>query len=209
MGDGTAASAVMYLDNLVDKGKASKGAINPLKIAFTKVMQAIDGKDAWRDVPVQAIDVDDYMNRFANLTMGKYSAESLTVYKSRVKKVVEWYLMFLERPGWAPEIQRRNRAGVTPAKAVAPASGAVVSEPAADPLLPTAAPAPVVQASAPAAPAQLPQAPDRVVYPFPLMDGQLVHISLPFNLSKADARRIGAFVESIGREDLDPSADPA
>jgi hypothetical protein len=208
MGDGTAASAVMYLDNLVDKGKASKGAINPLKIAFTKVMQTIDGKDSWRSVQVSSVDVEDYMNRFANLTMGKYSAESLTVYKSRVKKVVEWYLMFLEKPGWAPEIQRRNRSGITSAKAVTPASSSqayerpVESDQAFD-SAPAQAPVVPVAQLAHAAQPQLPQSPDRVVYPFPLADGQLVHISLPFNLTKTDARRIGAFVESIGREDLE------
>lgn len=191
MGDGRAESAVLYLDNLVEKGKASKGAINPLKIAFTKVVQTINGKDAWTDTEVKSIDVDDYMNRFANLTLGKYSSESLTVYKSRVKKVVEWYVTFLEKPGWAPEIQRRNRPVAKPAEQAAVSSGL--------PSTPAPEAAGLVRPAAPAAP--LAVSPDRITYPFPLMDGQLIHISLPVQLSKADARRIGAFVESIARDD--------
>lgn len=224
MGDGTAASAIKYLDYLIEKGRATNGAINPLKIAFTKVMETIDGKDGWQAVQVRNVDVDDYMNRFGNLTLGKYSSDSLTVYKSRVKKVVEWYIRFLDNPGWTPEIQRRNRSGsgsrqgivtslpVPPAPSVTPMSAetsglnaessADVSEAAAPqasaPI--SVQPAPSQPVLAPATPA-IPSNPDRVVYPFPLSDGQLVHISLPFNLGKTDAKRIGAFVESIARDD--------
>lgn len=46
-------------------------------------------------------------------------------------------------------------------------------------------------------------APGRVLYPYPLSDGQLIHISLPVKLMKSDARRIAAFIESIA---IDPSA---
>lgn len=215
MGDGTAASAIKYLDYLIEKGRATNGAINPLKIAFTKVMETIDGKDGWQAVQVRAVDVDDYMHRFGNLTLGKYSADSLTVYKSRVKKVVEWYIRFLDTPGWTPEIQRRNRSGaksgivgVTPAQ---PTDDMPVADEAgqSQPVQMSQAPAtasrsvaPATAMAAPAAPAMaIPSSPERVVYPFPLSDGQLVHISLPFNLGKSDAKRIGAFVESIARED--------
>lgn len=228
MGDGTAASAIKYLDYLIEKGRATNGAINPLKIAFTKVMETIDGKDGWQAVQVRNVDVDDYMNRFGNLTLGKYSSDSLTVYKSRVKKVVEWYIRFLDNPGWTPEIQRRNRSGSgsrqgivtsmpsSPAPSVTSVSAetsGLNAEPSADvpetaatqgPAAISAQPVPSQPAPvpfpAPATPA-IPSNPDRVVYPFPLSDGQLVHISLPFNLGKTDAKRIGAFVESIARDD--------
>lgn len=226
MGDGTAASAIKYLDYLIEKGRATNGAINPLKIAFTKVMETIDGKGDWQAVQVRNVDVDDYMNRFGNLTLGKYSSDSLTVYKSRVKKVVEWYIRFLDNPGWTPEIQRRNRSGsgsrqgiVTSMPAspvpsvVSPETAGInmessVSAPADAPEAPTpqspvataVQPAPPQPATAYAMPA-IPANPERVVYPFPLSDGQLVHISLPFNLGKTDAKRIGAFVESISRDD--------
>lgn len=38
---------------------------------------------------------------------------------------------------------------------------------------------------------------DRVVYPYPLLDGNLVHFSLPSRLSKDDAKRIAAFIEGM------------
>lgn len=196
MGDGTANSVIAYLDNLVDRGKASAGAIGPLKIAFTKVMQTVDGK-SWRDTDVRSVDLDDYMDRFANLTMGKYSTYSLGAYKTRAGKALAWYQQFLDTPGWAPSIQRRKPAERTPKSppdVTAKPSKAQTSPPA------TAALAQL--AAGPQPPTDTPSAPGsdtagRVLYPYPLSDGQLIHISLPLKLTKSDAKRIGAFIESI------------
>jgi hypothetical protein len=41
----------------------------------------------------------------------------------------------------------------------------------------------------------------RILYPYPLSDGQLIHISLPIKLSKKDAKRISTFIESIAIEE--------
>jgi hypothetical protein len=186
MGDGRAKNVLEYLDNLIEKGKATSGAIKPLKIAFTKVVQTIDGEE-WESTEVKSIDVEDYMARFANLTMGKYSSNSLTEYKSRVNKVIGWYIQFLDKPGWTPDIQKRNR---TP-KASSPTKAEQISviSPRSDDLrdVPQTMPSVV-------------NAPGRILYPYPLLDGQLIHISLPIKLSKQDARRIGAFIESIAVE---------
>ena len=38
---------------------------------------------------------------------------------------------------------------------------------------------------------------NRVVYPFPLTQGDFAYASLPIKLSKADAQRIAAFVETF------------
>lgn len=185
MGDGKAKNLLEYLDNLIEKGKATSGAIKPLKIAFTKVVQTIEG-EKWESTEVKGIDVEDYMARFANLTMGKYSSNSLTEYKSRVNKVIGWYIQFLDKPGWTPDIQKRNR---TP-KASSPKTEqiSVISPRSDDPRdVPQTMPSVV-------------NAPGRILYPYPLLDGQLIHISLPIKLSKQDARRIGAFIESIAIE---------
>lgn len=184
MGDAKAQNVLEYLQNLEAKGKASSGAIRPLKIAFAKVLQNVDGEN-WENTDVRTINIDDYMARFANLTMGKYSSDSLSAYKSRLTRALSWYLQFLEKPGWTPDVNQRARK--EPAKKAAKAT------------------APLKQLT----PLQtLPETPissgstiepraDQIVYPFPLLDGQLIHISLPVKLSRTDARRIGGFIESI------------
>ena len=110
MGDGKAENVLEYLDNLVEKGKATAGTVRPLKTAFAKVLQIVDGEN-WHTTDVKSMDVGDYMARFANLTMGKYSSGSLIEYKSRVNKVTAWYINFLNNPGWAPSVQKAQSYG--------------------------------------------------------------------------------------------------
>jgi hypothetical protein len=184
IGDGKAKSIVEYLNNLAEKGKASQGAVRPLGIAVTKVMEAVDG-EGWQNVDVKNIDVEDYMSRFANLTMGTYSSGSLTTYKSRFGRALGWYLQFLEKPGWTPNIGVRKRAikkANEPNKAgeryddididqvvtqtLKPGAGSIVST-------------------------------DLVRYPFPLASGQMAEMYLPANLSKFDAKRLSAFLDSV------------
>ncbi len=104
LNDGTAASLVAYLDVIIDKGRATQGAITPLRTAFVKVVEAVDGTD-WGATEVNNIDIDDYTSRFANLTAGKYTDKSISVYKSRINKVIDWYKKFLVQPGWMPLIK--------------------------------------------------------------------------------------------------------
>lgn len=185
MGDGKAKNVLEYLDNLIEKGKATKGAVAPLKAAFNQVVRVVDG-DNWEETNVKAIDVEDYMARFANLTMGKYSSDSLTVYKSRVNKVVNWYTQFLDKPGWTPDVQRRNR---TPK--------ATIIEKQKNNSAQTIPAQPSNHLAAPQSMPEIANTPGRILYPYPLSDGQLIHISLPVKLLKSDARRIAAFIESI------------
>ncbi len=192
MGDGKAKNALEYLDNLIEKGKATKGAISPLKIAFTKVVQVIDG-DNWEQTEVKSIDVEDYLSRFANLTMGKYSNDSLTVYKSRVNKVVNWYTQFLDKPGWTPDVQRRNRVPKTDVKKNSQSIAVTAPQSA----------TPSTASSTPQSMTSIANTSNRILYPYPLLDGQLVHISLPVRLIKEDAKRISAFIESIAITETD------
>src|SRR5580700_10471924 len=97
MGDGKAIDLIEYLDSLVERGKATKGAVKPVRIAFRKVLEVVE-KGNWEQIDVKNIDVDDYMARFSNLTIGTYSPESLTSYRSRMLRGINWYLKFLQTP---------------------------------------------------------------------------------------------------------------
>jgi len=107
IGSGTSAGLVEYLDRLVEKGRATPGAITPLKTAFTKVVESVDGKE-WPMTEVSTIGVEDYISRFANLTRGAYTDKTISVYKSRMNRVIVWYLKFMDQPGWMPLISARG-----------------------------------------------------------------------------------------------------
>lgn len=192
MGDGKAKNVLEYLDNLVEKGKASDGAITPLKTAFAKVVQTIDGEE-WENTEVRSIDLEDYMARFTNLTMGKYSSDSLTVYKSRVNKVIGWYTQFLDKPGWTPDVQKRNR--------TAKSTTQISNQHRENRNIPVTS---FTRNDSPQSMPAIANTSNRILYPYPLSDGQLVHISLPIKLSKVDAKRIGSFIESIAIDESAP-----
>lgn len=183
MNNGKAKNVIEYLDNLVEKGKATQGAIVPLKTAFTKVMSAVD-KDSWEDMDVKNIDVDDYILRFSNLTAGTYSTQSISVYKSRVNRALGWYSKFLETPGWAPDVAKRSST-----QNVKKASSESSSKTHSDTQRPTS------QVS------NINPSTDQIIYQYPLLSGELIQISLPVKLSKKDAARISTFVSSIAIEE--------
>ena len=191
MGDGKASNFIDYLDNLIEKGKATKGAVDPIRIAFRKVLQVVDGAD-WENIEVKGIDIEDYMARFSNLTMGKYSPDSLTAYKSRITRGINWYVKFLQIPGWTPDLQKRN-----PSTRIQPTQSKKNNSTSHH----TTTSIQVQNSSSAQAMPSVANDPSRILYPYPLSDGQLVHISLPVRLSKIDAKRIASFVESIAVEE--------
>ncbi|MBL8159614.1 hypothetical protein JNJ66_04100 [Candidatus Saccharibacteria bacterium] len=197
IGDGTAAGAVEYLDSIVSKGRATNGAIQPLKIAFTKVVSAVDGPQ-WGDTKIQDIDPGDYMARFGNLTRGTYTDQSLTAYRSRVSRVVEWYKLFMERPGWMPEIQTRSPR-VSASKPTTPEA-----IPVRDGEVHSSQPAPQA-AMVPSIPMATPVMPQGalIAFPFPLGGGTLATLNLPSSITRSDAERLSAFVQTLVVETQD------
>jgi len=181
---GTAAGLVEYLDVLVEKGKASNGAIQPLKTAFIKVMAQVDGVK-WGEVMVDGVDVDEYINRFSNLTLGKYTQKSITVYKSRMARVVGWYRKFTSQssPGWMPQLGTRT---VKPVPVSKSGQG--------DESL-TELPSEVTVAPSDVATQQ--SDPKLIDYPFPLSGGLVARISLPLELTAEDADRVSRFVQTL------------
>lgn len=185
IGSGTVAGAVQYLDFLSGKGHLTSGSVRALKTGFTKVTRTLGGDD-WEKIDARSIDVDEYMTRFANMTHGQYNAASLADYKSRVKKVLTWYMQFLSSPGWVPEVKSRTRT----IKAHKAETAVETSKSAVDANVATEQEATPVQPP-PAALSKL------VAFPFPLSDGTLANLYLPTTISAQDAKRMARFVETL------------
>jgi hypothetical protein len=194
IGSGTAKGLVEYLDSLVDRGRAPVGAITPLKTAFSKMLEAVEGKN-WGDTDIREFDFEDYTTRFANLTMGKYSDDSLRIYNGRVKKVVGWYLTFLSKPGWSPSFKSSG------AKTVPKEGKNAQKEQIQKVEQNVEHPAPSVQneTGSRAQDNNQGERPDDglISYPFPLATGKLVTLYLPIKLEQADADRIAGFLQTL------------
>jgi hypothetical protein len=145
------------------------------------VAEAVDNK-AWPETKISSIDLDDYIARFANLTNGKYGTSSISVYKSRMARAMDWYTKFLNEPGWMPQIKTRVQTGSKKQKP------------------PEAIHEPAPQTDSPGI--EIVQRPAQIInnallYPFPLENGEVAQISLPREISQHDAERLSNFIKTL------------
>lgn len=182
IGSGTAQGLIEFLDQLVEKGRAASGSVNPLKTATRQVLSSVEGEDKWSEIDIRSLDVVDYIERFKNLTMGKYTAESYKTYQSRLSRAKEWYTTFLVNPGWTPS-KSSTLNKTKPSKKAESTEQLGVSRT-------------EVERHPERKPNSLSQG-DLIAYPFPLLTGRIVNLYLPVDLKISDAKRIARFVESL------------
>jgi hypothetical protein len=188
IGSGTAKGLMTFLDGLVDKGRATSGSIAPLKSATRQVLSVVEGEN-WETLDVRQLDIEDYMLRFGNMTMDRQLPEpTLRSYRSRMTKAVNWYKDFLSKPGWVPP---RSAPARTAKGENVPKVGILPSDTKQEtqPFEPKYETQPSYEGT------------DLITYPFPLRPSKIVSLYLPVALTQSEARRLGAFLESISIED--------
>lgn len=173
---GTAAGLMDFMDFMIDKGYAKPSAITPWKSAAKQVFSTLEGED-FGGLEVRNLDVDDYFARFENRSMGKYSADSLTAYRSRFRKAVDSYQSYLQDPNWKPSAGTFRRATGRPTTSTG-GTAATHDETAS-----------AAKSSAPS--------PSLITYPFPLRSGQVAQLHLPTQLDQTDAERLVHFVRAL------------
>ncbi len=195
IGTKTVGGMVAFLAQMVEKGRARDGVIKPLDTAIRKVFTTVIG-DGWEAVDIGSLDLDDYMLRFSNMTNGTYTSSSLSVYKSRVRKSMEWYQKFLTTPGWFPPVRESGNDKVPiKAKQLKPAGVPAGSQ--------------TIDESALAAEAQvsaIKREEGMISYPLPLASGKVVQLYLPVRFTQTDAKRISNFVSSLAFEEPETAA---
>ena len=84
-----------FLDYLARKGLMNKTTVSSRKAAVNNVLGILDVEEA-KDVSM--IDLDNVMHRFQNLNGMKYTGDSLSTYKSRVRSAIDDFLSYIENP---------------------------------------------------------------------------------------------------------------
>mgnify|MGYP001026570979 FL=1 len=191
IGNGKASGLIAYLDMLAEKGRVPLPTISNLKTAFKAVMIKVDG-DEWHDTDIREMDVADYLSRFQTLTMGTYNQASYNTYRSRIDRAVEWYLTFLNTPGWFPTIKQPRTKKTPKAK---PVKNRIEEKSLAD-----ISEGEVVDSEASSAISETlnqPVASKLMGFPFPLEDGTIATLYLPPSISEDDFRRLKTFIEAL------------
>lgn len=179
---GTGQGLLDFLTYVTEKGLLNKNTAGALRAAARELL-SVEAEDP-ASIDVRQLDVDQLAKRFANLRAQKFTPQSLETYQSRFRKGVEMYLRFLDNPaGWRPEIRTRSTSTTERTKGQPSTGGTPGST------LPPPASSGMIQ------------------YPFPIRDGVIASLTLPANLRKAEAKRLGSFLESLAVDE--PRALPS
>lgn len=176
----TASTLVRFIDQAIKRGDLKAPTGNAMKTAVKEVLATTEGAD-WEQVDLPSLDIEDVSRRFETLRAMDYSPGSLATYKARFSKSVKMFQEFRANPsGWRPDVKQRTRT----AKA---ANGA--------PTTPVDSDAEPVNATA--AQGRVPL----VKYPYPIRQGVFASVELPVDLTKREAKRLCAFIDSIAEDE--------
>lgn len=176
---GNVGGLLAFLDFMINKGYGTAGSINPWKSAVKQVFSTVEGDD-FEEFDVRSFDFDEYVERFQNRSIGKYSAESLRAYRQRSRKAIEAYRAYLADPNWRPAPSRAPRPKTSSGEPMKRAKHEIKQE-ANDP--PGSPPLP---------------SPALITYPFPLKNGQMAQLHLPTKgLNREDADRLTHFIRAL------------
>lgn len=186
----TGAGLVAFLDYAIQKGYLKTATGQAMKTAVKEVLSATEGAESWETVDLTSLDEDDVLRRFETLRAMKFSAGSLSTYKGRYSRAASMFEEFRASPAtWRPSVKQRSRMKGNGASAVA-APGLSAAE--------VAAPTAPGPGSAPPHPGH---GSAIITYPFPLRQGVLASLELPPDLTRREAQRLVAFIESLAIED--------
>lgn len=187
----TGAGLVAFLDYAIQKGYLKTSTGQAMKTAVKEVLSATEGAEGWETVDLTSLDEDDVLRRFETLRAMKFASGSLSTYKGRYSRAASMFEEFRASPAtWSPSVKQRARAKGNVAPTVA-SPGLPKTEVGA-PATPEPAPAPAPHPGHGSA---------IITYPFPLRQGVLASLELPPDLTRREAQRLVAFIESLAIED--------
>lgn len=168
---------------------AKKGNLNPNTAAALRAasreLLAVEADDGnFAGLEIRSLDVNDLGRRFANIRAGAYTPASLETYQSRFRRAVEMYKKFLENPAtWRPDTRER---GSQRPKAQQSGDLSRTDRRGTEP-----GPTPGEERSEA----------NFIVYPFPIRKGVVASLSLPADMTKNEAKRLGSFIETLAIEE--------
>jgi len=187
MGSGTVGGLMAFFDYLITKGIATAAAVTPLKSAARQVFETVEGTEAIDEIEVRSLDVDEYLERFQvkAIGTGRYKPESISAYRSRFARGMEYYSAFLTT-GTVPKFKLRGAA----------VASSVRKRPPAVQRKPESSSTPPTQATSEPPDAQGSTS-GLISYPFPLQSGAIATVRLPVRLERTDAERLAAFIRTL------------
>lgn len=183
-----AKNLIEHWDWAAGKGLMNRATAASLKSAASKVLGVLDD---WETVNVREIDVEDVILRFQTLHARDFTPASLETYASRFRKAVQLFLEYVANPaGWRVAGRpKRQKSRTDSAKGKEDSASEETTNPNSD-----------RTEDGGGRPSNEPEPPHLITYPFPLRKGMTVKVSLPEDLTSAEARRLGAFLMTLSND---------
>lgn len=180
------AGLTQFLKMITEKGWVNGNTGGALKASVGKILG-----DVAPEQDVRAIDVDMEIRRYNNLHPGDLSPDSLATYGKRVKLAIANYLSYVDDPTKykPPGAGRSSQNGATPKKVEKPKNNDVTD-------------VTVIEAIPATTHAQKPEpvylaTETNLALPFPLRPGYLAQVVIPRDMTKAEAARLCAFIQTL------------
>ena len=172
-----------YLEASIAKGRVNLNTGGGIRAACKKILEQVGSED-----DVRAIDVKAAVVQYNNRHPGELSGDSLRVYESRVRGVIENFVGSVTDPtGYRPaskqpaaKVKRTSDQRKMPEHTPKGTDG---TEPELHPPSPKAT---VTETS--------------LAIPFPLRPTFLAQIVIPRDMTKDEAKRLGAFIDALAHE---------
>jgi hypothetical protein len=186
----TAAGLMEFLSAAIEKGWINTGTAKAMKTASFQILSV---EPNWQNLDLRNLDVDDLFDRFRNLKRNQYSDDSMRLYKTRFLKAIQMHLTRVDGGDW------KAFAPVPRSGAAKPSNGAKKAVPATKPATEPKDVVPQEDNGGMSEPA--PSSSLLMRFPFPLRDNVDVSLALPRDLTKAEAARLNAFINSLARDE--------
>jgi hypothetical protein len=186
MQDFSKRALMAFLDTAIAKGRINANTGSGMRAACKKILEQVADDDDVRRIDIQAA-VVQYNNRHP----GVLSPESLRVYESRARAAIENLVQSITDPtGYKP-----------PAKASAQKARRGESKPAKEGgSKPAPAPAKEEPEHSPPSHQRFVATDTSLAMPFPLRPTFLAQVVIPRDLTKDEARRLSAFIDSLAHD---------
>lgn len=179
-----------FIETSIQKGRINANTGGGVRAACKKILEQVGADEDVRQVDVQAA-VVQYSNRHP----GELSAESLRVYESRVRGVIDSFVQFVTDPtgyklpgkGASQKTRRADTRKNGDKQAKVPATSKPMTE--------TDHHVVTQQMAIRAATTET-----SLALPFPLRPTFLAQIVIPRDLTKDEARRLAAFIDSLAHD---------
>lgn len=178
MNDYSTSSLLTFLEYAERKGLMNKRTAQSKKNSVGSIVEILDEHEK---IDVRELDVDQVLERFANIQGPNFTPVSLTSYKSRLASSIREFVRYKDNPlTYSSKKNKKLKRPKASSTSLSRASNSVPSQSKINALQPA----------------------DTVlsqhVFPIPLRNNCVVKIAgLPFDLTEAEAKKIGAVVSAL------------